>query len=151
MANINLRKFKEKDIENIGRCVVHKIIPVVCVFPQMSSRDILKDYIERDMELEPALVIADEKTDIMLGAFDAILIDDVLLTSYYVLPWYENREICTEALGLFIEYIRKNNLNVRKIEVSVNKSDIASKIVAVRNRFVLLKQDEFSEDWIYTL
>ena len=151
MTNINLRKFKESDIENIGRCVGHKIIPVVCVFPQLNSRDILKDYIERDMEIEPALVIADEKTDVMLGAFDAILVDDVFLTSYYVLPWYENKGICTKALGLFIEYVRKNTPNVREIKVSINKSNNASKMVAIKNRFVLLKENEFSEDWVYTL
>ena len=65
----------------------------------------MEDYIKRDMNLEPALVIANGETDAMIGAIDSILIDDILLTSYYVLPEYQNIGACTKALEIFIEYI----------------------------------------------
>ena len=107
MLNVNLRKFKEKDLENVGRCVVHKIIPVVCAFSKTDSKAILRDYMKKDMELEVTLAIVDVETDVMLGGIDSFLVDDVLLTSYYVLPQYQKCGVCTKALRLFIEYIRK--------------------------------------------
>lgn len=151
MLNINLRKFKEKDLENVGRCVVHKIIPVVCAYSGTDSKAILNNYIRKDMKLEIALAIVNPETDVMLGGIDSILIDDVLLTSYYVLPYYQNHGICTKALGLFIEYIRKNNSDIKQIQLMINKANIASRRVASKCGFSIDKENEFVEDWYFNL
>ena len=146
MANIILRKFKETDGENLGRCIAHKMIPF-CLVLKCDCKTMLNDYIQRDMELEPALVIADEETDMMLGALDALMVDDVLLTSYYVLPWYDNGHIAETALGLFVEFIRKNNSDVKRIQIFINKADSDTRRVVLMNGFAKSKEDEFSEEW----
>lgn len=147
MANIILRKFKEMDGQNLGRCIAHKMIPFRLIL-KCDCKTMLNDYIQRDMDLEPALVIADKETDMMLGAFDALLVDDVLLTSYYVLPWYDkNSHVEETALGLFVEFIRKNNTDVKKIQVCINNDDSDTRRVVLANGFVKNKEDEFSEEW----
>ena len=150
MQNINLRKFKNKDLKAIGECMKHKIIPVVCGI-SLNNKEILQDYIERDMENELALVVIDGKTDVMLGALDSILIGDVFLTSYYVLPEYQNKGICTESLRLFIEYIRRNNPDVRQIVLKINLLNFASQKVAKKNEFKIVSKNEFAQYWMYNL
>ena len=147
MANIILRKFKEKDEKNLGRCIANKMIPF-CLVLKCDCKTMLNDYIQRDMNLEPALAIVDEKTDVMLGALEALLIDDVLLTSYYVLPSYDvNSHIAKTALGLFVEFIRKNNTDVKRIQVCINMADSDTRRVVIANGFVKNREDEFSEEW----
>ena len=150
MLNINLRKFKEKDLKAIGICIEHKIIPVTCAI-SVTPKSLMEDYIKRDMNLEPALVIVNGETDSMLGAIDSILIDDILLTSYYVLPEYQNIGVCTKALGIFIEYIRKNNPDVRQIKLWINSLNHASQRVAYKSGFEIVSKNEFAEDWRYKL
>ena len=150
MLNIYLRKFKEKDIKSIGMCIKHKIIPVTCAF-SVTPKSLIEDYIKRDMNLEPALAIVNGETDVMLGAIDSISIDDMLLTSYYVLPEYQNIGVCTKALGMFIEYIRKNNPDVRQIKLCINLLNYASQKVAYKSGFKIVNKNEFAEDWRYKL
>ena len=150
MLNIFLRRFKEKDLEALKECVEHKIIPVVCGI-SLDAKTMLEDYMQQDMETELALAIANSKTDTMLGTINSLLIDDVFLTSYYVLPQYQNQGICTEALRLFIEYIRKNKPNVRRIELCINQLNVASQKVANKNGFKIESKNEFVLNWIYNL
>lgn len=151
MSNINLRKFKEKDLKNIGECIKDKIIPIIWSYPPVYPKAVLEKYIERNMENEPALAIIDAENDNMLGAIDAILVDNVLITSYYIIKKYQKQGICTEALGLFIEYIRKNNPDVSQIKLIINISNNASRIVAIRNGFKRKEFNEFGENWILDL
>jgi RimJ/RimL family protein N-acetyltransferase len=153
MSNITLRKFKEKDFEKVKECLDKNIIPVVCVIaPDEYRADILlQDYMTRDENCEIALVITDSQTDKFLGAFDGILVDNTMLLTYYVLPIYQNKGICTMAMAKIFEYFKKNMPYVKKIRLTINNQNIASHKVAKKSGFAITHINEFAVNWEYKI
>ena len=68
-----------------------------------------------------------------------------------MLPEYQNMGACTKALEIFIEYIRKNNPDVRQIKLCINSLNHASQRVAYKSEFEIVNKNEFAEDWQYKL
>lgn len=152
MANIILRKVKEKDLESIGRCFAKKTIPVICAFPGESNpTQAIKDYLSRDMETEITLAIVEKNSDSFLGIVEGILVDDVLLISYFVDVKYQGNGVCTQALGLFINYIKRNNPHVKRLKALINNLNLASLKVVKKNNFKLSSINEFVQSWVYDL
>ena len=64
-----------------------------------------------------------------------------------MLSYDVNSHIAKIALGLFVESIRKNNTDVKRIQVCINKADSDTRRVVIANGFVKNREDEFSEEW----
>lgn len=149
MTNIILRKFKSEDLKNLEICLKEKVIPVICVSLDSGARALLSDYIRRDMENEVALAIT--KEDFLIGGIDSLLVGDVLITSYFVMKEFQNQGVCTEALRLFIEQVRKNSLNVKQIRLLISNDNYASRKVACKSGFAVVGKNEFVECWEFNL
>lgn len=146
MSDIILRNFKTKDENVVEVCMTYHIIPVTCLEPGFTAKELLEDYMACDGIMEIAVAICDTVTDEMIGAIHAINVGEELLVSYYVTPSRQKQGIATKALELFETFARENT-DARWLRLCICNGNIASTKVAKKRKFRRVDANEYATNW----
>ena len=139
--HLYLRKFKERDKVTIGRCVAHKI-----PFGPAKIKDASIDDMIQEVDNEYTLIIADKMSGNMLGVIQFYELANILSTDIWLFPWYEdNSPFATEAVEEFINYVRENEPEVKRVRMYATGDKPQFMAAAVRNGF--RKTDDNEKEW----
>lgn len=141
--HIYLRNFERKDKEIIGRCVAHRIPFGPKGIVNASVKEIIQE-----IEYESILIIADKKSDTMLGTIEFIKIGNILISDCWLFPWYEdNTSFDAEAIEKFIIYVKESRPKIKKIRIYVSDEKPNLKMAVMKNGFTKINKPDWSNQW----
>lgn len=139
--HLYLRNFKNRDKEIIGRCIAHRI-----PFGPAKIKDASIDDMIQEVDNEYTLIIADKMSGNMLGVIQFYELANILSTDIWLFPWYEdNSPFATEAVEEFINYVRENEPEVKRVRMYATNDKPQFMAAAVRNGF--RKTDDNEKEW----
>ena len=139
--HIYLRKFKNQDKVTIGRCVAHKIP----FGPAKLKNERINDMVPQ-VNNDYTLIIADKRSDNMLGVIQFYELENIASTDIWMFPWYEdNSPFATEAVEEFINYLKENEPEVKRVRMCATGDKPQFMAAAVRNGF--RKTDDNEKEW----
>lgn len=139
--HLYLRNFKNRDKEIIGRCIAHRIPFGPAKIKDASINDMIQE-----VDNEYTLIIADKMSGNMLGVIQFYELANILSTDIWLFPWYEdNSPFATEAVEEFINYVRENEPEVKRVRMYATNDKPQFMAAAVRNGF--RKTDDNEKEW----
>lgn len=139
--HLYLRKFKERDKVTIGRCVAHRI-----PFGPAKLKDERINDMVPQVNNDYTLIIADKRSDNMLGVIQFYELENTVSTDIWMFPWYEdNSPFATEAVEEFINYLKENEPEVKRVRMCATGDKPQFMAAAVRNGF--RKTDDNEKEW----
>lgn len=139
--HIYLREYKNQDKVTIGRCVAHRI-----PFGPAKLKDERINDMVPQVNNDYTLIIADKRSDNMLGVIQFYELESTVSTDIWMFPWYEdNSPFATEAVEEFINYLKENEPEVKKVRMCATGDKPQFMAAAVRNGF--RKTDDNEKEW----
>lgn len=139
--HIYLREYKNQDKVTIGRCVAHKI-----PFGPAKLKDERINDMVPQVNNDYTLIIADKRSDNMLGVIQFYELANILSTDIWLFPWYEdNSPFATEAVEEFINYVRENEPEVKRVRMYATNDKPQFMAAAVRNGFTKASENEWEK------
>ena len=139
--HIYLREYKNQDKVTIGRCVAHRI-----PFGPAKLKDERINDMVPQVNNDYTLIIADKRSDNMLGVIQFYELENTVSTDIWMFPWYEdNSPFATEAVEEFINYLKENEPEVKRVRMCATGDKPQFMAAAVRNGF--RKTDDNEKEW----
>ena len=139
--HIYLREYKNQDKVTIGRCVAHKI-----PFGPAKLKDERINDMVPQVNNDYTLIIADKRSDNMLGVIQFYELENTVSTDIWMFPWYEdNSPFATEAVEEFINYLKENEPEVKRVRMCATSDKPQFIAAAARNGFI--KTDDNEKEW----
>lgn len=139
--HIYLREYKNQDKVTIGRCVAHRI-----PFGPAKLKDERINDMVPQVNNDYTLIIADKRSDNMLGVIQFYELESTVSTDIWMFPWYEdNSPFATEAVEEFINYLKENEPEVKRVRMCATGDKPQFMAAAVRNGF--RKTDDNEKEW----
>lgn len=139
--HLYLRNFKNRDKEIIGRCIAHRI-----PFGPSKIKDASIDDMIQEVDNEYTLIIADKMSGNMLGVIQFYELANILSTDIWLFPWYEdNSPFATEAVEEFINYVKENELGIKRVRMCATNDKPQFMAAVVRNGFTKISEKEWEK------
>lgn len=139
--HLYLRNFKNRDKEIIGRCIAHRI-----PFGPAKIKDASIDDMIQEVDNEYTLIIADKMSGNMLGVIQFYELANILSTDIWLFPWYEdNSPFATEAVEEFINYVKENELGIKRVRMCATNDKPQFMAAVVRNGFTKISEKEWEK------